>query len=181
MLKHGLTSTERTGDEACTTLYNRVEGINCTHTGLEQLEWTWFLLVVAHGNTYWPFLNHVELFLLALLVCNHRNSISNLVLSGGNNLFYSPLTLQSKGSHNFQRLMVLLYTTLPCGSAYTVARLCTSYGAVRTDVFAITSLVFVTAVWENGEIVTTDTIVRCSHRRRCENIRRYLEKQVKGE
>ena len=36
----------------------------------------------------------------------------------------------------------------------TVARLCTSYGAVRTDVFAITSLVFVTAVWENGEIVT---------------------------
>ncbi|MBR3895036.1 MAG: threonine/serine exporter family protein [Clostridia bacterium] len=36
----------------------------------------------------------------------------------------------------------------------TVLRICTSYGAVRTDVFAITSLVFVTAVWENGEIVT---------------------------
>ena len=36
-------------------------------------------------------------------------------------------------------------------------------------------------IGENGEIVTTDTIVRCSHRRRCENIRRYLEKQVKGE
>ena len=36
----------------------------------------------------------------------------------------------------------------------TVTRLCISYGAVRTDVFAITSVVFVTAVWENGEIVT---------------------------
>ncbi len=36
----------------------------------------------------------------------------------------------------------------------TVSRICASYGAIRTDVFAITSLVFVTAVWADGEIVT---------------------------
>lgn len=36
----------------------------------------------------------------------------------------------------------------------TVSRLCASYHAIRTDVFAITSVIFVTAVWENGDIVT---------------------------
>ena len=32
-----------------------------------------------------------------------------------------------------------------------------------------------------GEVFVTDTVVRCSHRRRCENIKRYLDRQTKTE
>ena len=30
---------------------------------------------------------------------------------------------------------------------------------------------------DGGVVATTDTIIRCSHRKRCEAIRRYLEQQ----
>ncbi len=33
----------------------------------------------------------------------------------------------------------------------------------------------------DGEMVLTDTIVECEHKKRCEGIRRYLEQQLKGE
>lgn len=33
----------------------------------------------------------------------------------------------------------------------------------------------------NGEAYWTDTIVQCEHRKRCANIKRYLEQQTKGE
>jgi len=36
----------------------------------------------------------------------------------------------------------------------TIQRICTAYGAVRTDVFSITSATFVTAIWEGGIVVT---------------------------
>ena len=36
----------------------------------------------------------------------------------------------------------------------TISRICSAYGAVRTDVFSITSVTIVTATWEDGEIIT---------------------------
>ena len=36
----------------------------------------------------------------------------------------------------------------------TIGRICTAYGAIRTDVFSITSVTFVTATWEDGTIIT---------------------------
>lgn len=33
----------------------------------------------------------------------------------------------------------------------------------------------------DGGMIQTDTIVRCTHRKRCENIKRYLEQQTKVE
>lgn len=36
----------------------------------------------------------------------------------------------------------------------TVHRICTAYGAKKTDVFCITSVVIVTTIWEDGEIIT---------------------------
>ena len=36
----------------------------------------------------------------------------------------------------------------------TIGRICSSYGASRTDVFSITSVTFVTATWDDGTIIT---------------------------
>ena len=36
----------------------------------------------------------------------------------------------------------------------TVQRICTAYGAKKTDVFCITSVIIITTVWEDGEILT---------------------------
>ena len=36
----------------------------------------------------------------------------------------------------------------------TISRICGAYGAVRTDVFSITSVTIVTATWDDGEIIT---------------------------
>ena len=32
---------------------------------------------------------------------------------------------------------------------------------------------------DNGTVLQTNTIIRCSHSRRCEGLKRYLEKQMK--
>lgn len=34
---------------------------------------------------------------------------------------------------------------------------------------------------EVGEVVLTDTIIKCKYRKRCAGIKRYLEQQMKGE
>ena len=36
----------------------------------------------------------------------------------------------------------------------TISRICNAYGAIRTDVFSITSVTIVTATWEDGETIT---------------------------
>ena len=36
----------------------------------------------------------------------------------------------------------------------TISRICNAHGAIRTDVFSITSVTIVTTVWEDGDIVT---------------------------
>ena len=36
----------------------------------------------------------------------------------------------------------------------TITRICDAYGAIRTDVFSITSVTLVTATWEDGETIT---------------------------
>lgn len=36
----------------------------------------------------------------------------------------------------------------------TISRICNAYGAIRTDVFSITSVTIVTAVWSDGDIIT---------------------------
>lgn len=46
----------------------------------------------------------------------------------------------------------------------TVSRLCTAFGAMRTDVFAITSLIFVTAIWEGGAVITQSRRIKTSEK-----------------
>ena len=36
----------------------------------------------------------------------------------------------------------------------TISRICNAYGASRTDVFSITSVTIVTAIWDDGDIIT---------------------------
>ena len=33
----------------------------------------------------------------------------------------------------------------------------------------------------DGEMVLGDTVIKCKHRKRCANIKKYLERQAKGE
>ena len=46
----------------------------------------------------------------------------------------------------------------------TISRLCTAYGALRADVFSITSAIIVTVCWENGEIITQSRRICASGR-----------------
>ena len=36
----------------------------------------------------------------------------------------------------------------------TVMRICTAYGAIKTDVFCISSNIIITSIWDNGDIIT---------------------------
>ena len=55
----------------------------------------------------------------------------------------------------------------------TVTRICNAYGAVRTDVFAITSAVLVTVICRDGTVITQSRRIRSSakntHRLECLN------------
>ena len=46
----------------------------------------------------------------------------------------------------------------------TVSRICSAYGAVRVDVFCITSVIIVTTIWENGDIITQSRRVAIASR-----------------
>lgn len=46
----------------------------------------------------------------------------------------------------------------------TVDRICKAYGADRVDVFAITSLVSATVIWQNGVVITQSRRIRASGR-----------------
>lgn len=46
----------------------------------------------------------------------------------------------------------------------TISRLCTAFGAMRTDVFAVTSFVFVTATWNDGTVITQSRRIKSAEK-----------------
>ena len=123
MLKHGLASTEGTGDEAGTALNDGVEGVDGAHTCLQQLEWTGLLLVVGHSKLHGPALNHGNVYVLASLGGEHGNGVVHLVLACGHDALNHGNTLHLEGSHDLQGLVVLLNLAQPCTALHLVAGL----------------------------------------------------------
>ena len=127
VLKHGLTRSKGTRDEARTTLYDGVEGVDGAHTRFQQLEGTGFLLVVGHCELHRPVLYHIHLHFVALLVLEHSDGVVNLVLTGRHDALDHSHTLQLEGNHDLQRLMVFFHLTQPVALLYLVADLCQGF------------------------------------------------------
>ena len=123
VLEHGFTGTEGTRDEACTTLYDGVNGIDNTYTSLEELEGTGFVHIVGHGHLYGPTLNHVHVNVVALLIGEHGDSVLNGILAFTHDRLHGAHTLLLEGHHDFQGLAVLLYRAEPVRSLHLVAYL----------------------------------------------------------
>ena len=123
VLEHGLTGTEGTRDEACTTLYDGVHGIDNTYACLEQLEGTGFVHIVGHGHLHGPTLNHVHLHVVALLIGEHGDSVLNGILAFSHDRLHGAHTLLLEGHHDLQGLAVLLYRAEPVRGFHLVAHL----------------------------------------------------------
>jgi len=69
-------------------------------------------------------------------------------------------TVSSLNKTKLMKLVIdLAEHMLACGGEVsrieeTVSRICTKYGAVKTDVFCITSVIIVTTIWDNEKIIT---------------------------
>ena len=124
VLEHGLTCTEGTGDKACTTLYDGVNGIDYTYASLEELEGTGLVHIVGHSHLHGPTLNHVHVDIVALLVGEHGDSVLNGVFTFSHDRLHGANTLLLEGNHDLQGLRVLFYSTEPIRSLHLVANLC---------------------------------------------------------
>ena len=121
MLEDGLTGTERTGDEACTTLAKRVSRVDGTHACLEEFEWTRFLAVREDGFLHRPFLNHGHFMIHAFSIGQNRHHFIDGVLAGFGDGLHSVSTLKYERHHDLVRLMVFVHFSEPRSSFYLVA------------------------------------------------------------
>ena len=124
VLEHGLTCTERTRDKSCTTLADWVSGVDCAHTCLKQLEWTWFALVCQYWLLHWPLLYHGHIVVIALGVSQDSDGVVNLVLASSHDALHGVCAFEYEWHHDLVWLVVLIYLTQPCSSFHFVAYLC---------------------------------------------------------
>ena len=94
VLKHSLSATERTRNEACTAFGDRIESVNDSDTCLHDSVRPRFLLVALDSHFHRPFLNHCNRNFLAILVNKHSNSMVNVILSGLLNALYGISSLE---------------------------------------------------------------------------------------
>ncbi len=113
MLKHGLTCTERSGDETCTALADRVGRIDGTNASLKELEGTRFGFVSHDSFLYRPLLDHRHLLLIAVSVKKHGDCVTDLVLAFLNDGFDGVLAFEYERNHDLVGLMVLIDLTQP--------------------------------------------------------------------
>ena len=169
VLQHCLTRTEGTGDEARATLYDGVKGIDGADAGLQELEGTRLLLVVRHGELYGPVLNHVDVQVRAVLKGEGGDGVINLVLSCGGNFLHRSGALHLEGSHDFQRLMVLLDLSEPVAGNDFVADF--HDGFEVPEAFAVERVGILTALKEDTlhliKVILQTIIVLAEHAR-CE-------------
>ena len=123
VLEHGLTCTEGARDEACTTLYDGVNGIDYTYASLEELEGTGLVDIVGHSHLHGPTLNHVHIDIVALLIGKYGDSVLNSIFAFSHDRLHGANALLLEGYHDLQRLRVLFYSTEPVRSLHLVAYL----------------------------------------------------------
>ena len=101
VLEHSFTSTERTRDEACTSFNDRVGCVDCTHTCFQQAERTWFFCMHVDSLFYRPFLNHIDIVVVAVSVCNHSDCVVDCVLTSSCHRFHSVNPFHNERHHDF--------------------------------------------------------------------------------
>ena len=121
MLEHSLTCTKRTRNESGSTLYDRIECVDGTHTSFKKLEWTWFFLVVCHSKLNRPVLNHIHFYLAAISLLKHGDSVVNLVLTSLYDALHLSCADELERSHNLKLLRVFLYFSKPSTTTNGVA------------------------------------------------------------
>ena len=82
VLEHGLSASERSRDEACTALGDRVEGVDYPDSGLHYPVRPWLLDIVFDCYLCRPFLNHCHVHVLAFGIGEYRYGMVDIVLSG---------------------------------------------------------------------------------------------------
>ena len=123
VLQHGLTCTERTVNESCTSLANRVSRIDGTYTGLQQFERTRFALVSSDGFLHRPLLHHCNLLLIAVGIGQHGYRVVDGVLSFFDNRLNRIFAFEHERHHDLVRLVVLVHLTQPSRSLNLIANL----------------------------------------------------------
>ena len=123
VLEHSFTSTERTRDETSTTFNDRVGSVDSTHTSFQQAERTWFFCVYVDSLFHRPFLNHIDIMVVAICVGNHGDSVVDCVLTSSSHRFHSVNTFHNERHHDFVRLRVFVYLAEPRSSLNFVAYL----------------------------------------------------------
>ena len=120
MLEDSLSRTEWTWYEPRTALHDGVEGVDGTHAGLKQLEWTRLFDIVGHGELNGPMLHHVYLDHAAVLSLEVCYGIVYPVLSHWCDVLDGCDSPQLERSHYLQGLVVLLHLSEPVALPYLV-------------------------------------------------------------
>ena len=81
VLEHGLAASERTRDEARTSLCDRVEGVDDADTGFHDSVRPRFFLVSFDCNFHRPFLGHGNFNILAFSIGQHCDDLVNIVFA----------------------------------------------------------------------------------------------------
>ena len=123
MLQHCLTCTKRSRDKARTTLYDRIECIERTYSGFEQLKWTRLLCIARNGFLYGPFLNHCNRVLFAILILKYCDFFISTILAGRLKAYDFVLPLENKGNHYLVGLVVFINLTKPATCLYKITYL----------------------------------------------------------
>ena len=116
VLKHRLTRTERSGDEARTALGQRVESVDGPHARLHDARGARLLPVTAHGLLHGPPLNHRNIVIPTVGIGDDGDRVRNLVLSGGHDALDRIGSLHREGYHDLVLDPLLLDLAQPrCG------------------------------------------------------------------
>ena len=81
VLEHGLSASERTRDEARTSLCDRVEGVNDADTCFHDSVRSRFFLVAFDCHFHRPFLSHGDFHILAFGIGQHCDDLVNIVFA----------------------------------------------------------------------------------------------------
>ena len=165
VLEHCLTRTERAGDKSCTTLHNRIDGIDYAHTRFQQFERTRLLFIVRHGALHGPFLNHIHFYIVTFFVGQDSNSILNAVVAFLYDGLHGTYAFLPERNHDFQRLEVFIHLPQPCSGFHLVAHLCQRHK--MPFAFLIQRIRILSALQENAihfiEVVLQTVIVFRKH------------------
>ena len=122
MLEHRLSASERPRDESSAAFRYRIERVYATHASLHDFLRPRLLPIGFDGDLHRPFLSHGDIYVIALLVCQHCHDIIYGVLAFRNHGLDSIFSFECERHHDFVRQPPFFHFSQPvCGDNF-VAR-----------------------------------------------------------